>query len=146
MENRLDKLKFARQKTAYCYFSAASFLSSPDLSDARISWAKSSILTTVIDDFFDVGGSMDELVNFVHIIEKYIHNTSNYIYILYIQIIFYHMLFINHRWNVNVENDCCSEEVGVLFLALKDAVCWIGDKAFKIQERNITSHVIEIVR
>ncbi|XP_042756891.1 ent-kaurene synthase 1, chloroplastic isoform X1 [Lactuca sativa] len=117
VENRLDKLKFARQKTAYCYFSAASFLSSPDLSDARISWAKSSILTTVIDDFFDVGGSMDELVNFVHIIEK---------------------------WNVNVENDCCSEEVGVLFLALKDAVCWIGDKAFKIQERNITSHVIEI--
>ncbi|KVH97311.1 Terpene synthase, metal-binding domain-containing protein [Cynara cardunculus var. scolymus] len=61
VENRLDKLKFARQKTAYCYFSAASTLSSPELSDARISWAKNGILTTVVDDFFDVGGSMDEL-------------------------------------------------------------------------------------
>ncbi|KAL4586169.1 hypothetical protein LXL04_010801 [Taraxacum kok-saghyz] len=117
VENRLDRLKFARQKTAYCYFSAASFLSAPELSDARLSWAKSSILTTVIDDFFDVGGSMDELVNFVHILEK---------------------------WNVDVESNCCSEEVGIIYLALKNAVYWIGDKAFKWQERDITSHVIEI--
>lgn len=117
VENRLDKLKFARQKTAYCYFSVASFLYSHELSDARISWAKSSILTTVIDDFFDVGGTMDELVNFVQTIEK---------------------------WNVNVDNDCCSEEVGIIFLALKDAVSWIGDKAFKWQERDVTNHVIGI--
>ncbi|KAL4586173.1 hypothetical protein LXL04_010805 [Taraxacum kok-saghyz] len=117
VENRLDRLKFARQKTAYCYFSAASFLSAPELSDARLSWAKSSILTTVIDDFFDVGGSMDELVNFVQILEK---------------------------WNVDVESNCCSKEVGIIYLALKNAVYWIGDKAFKWQERDITSHVIEI--
>lgn len=70
-ENRLDQLKFARQKTAYCYFSVAATLSSPELSDARISWAKSSILTTVIDDFFDVGGSMDELANLIQCVEKY---------------------------------------------------------------------------
>ena len=77
----MDRLKFARQKTAYCYFSAASFLSAPELSDARLSWAKSSILTTVIDDFFDVGGSMDELVNFVQILEKYIYIYSiKYLY------------------------------------------------------------------
>ena len=72
MENRLDKLKFARQKTAYCYFSAASTLSSPELSEARISWAKNSILVGVIDDFFDVGGSMDELQNLIQSVEKYI--------------------------------------------------------------------------
>ena len=72
VENKLDQLKFARQKTAYCYFSVAATLSSPELSDARISWAKSSILTTVIDDFFDVGGSMDELANLIQCVEKYI--------------------------------------------------------------------------
>lgn len=72
VDNKLDKLKFARQKTAYCYFSVAATLSSPELSDARISWAKSSILTTVIDDFFDVGGSMDELRNLIQCVEKYI--------------------------------------------------------------------------
>ncbi|KVH97317.1 Terpene synthase, metal-binding domain-containing protein, partial [Cynara cardunculus var. scolymus] len=72
VENRLDKLKFARQKTAYCYFSAASTLPSPELSDARISWAKNSILVGMIDDFFDVGGSMDELLNLIQSVEKYI--------------------------------------------------------------------------
>ncbi|KAI3719553.1 hypothetical protein L6452_20455 [Arctium lappa] len=117
VENRLDKLKFARQKTAYCYFSAASTLSSPELSDARISWAKNAILVGVVDDFFDVGGSMDELVNLIQSVEK---------------------------WNVNVDDDCCSEEVQIIFLALKGAMYWIGERALKWQARNITSHLIEI--
>nr|QTW97448.1 KSL2 [Artemisia annua] len=117
VENKLDQLKFARQKTAYCYFSVAATLSSPELSDARISWAKSSILTTVIDDFFDVGGSMDELANLIQCVQK---------------------------WDVNVDTDCCSEEVRVVFLALKDAVCWIGDTAFKWQGRDVTRHVIDL--
>ncbi|ONI11838.1 hypothetical protein PRUPE_4G128600, partial [Prunus persica] len=34
VENRLDKLKFSRQKQAYCYFSAAANLFPPELSDA----------------------------------------------------------------------------------------------------------------
>ncbi|CAH1447740.1 unnamed protein product [Lactuca virosa] len=112
VENRLDKLKFVRQRAAYCYFSVASTLSTPELSDARISWTKSSILTGVIDDFFDVGGSMDELVNLI-------------------------------RWHVNVDNDCCSDEVRIIFLALKDAVKWIGEEAYKRQNRSVTNHIIE---
>ncbi|CAI9290934.1 unnamed protein product [Lactuca saligna] len=116
VENRLDKLKFVRQRAAYCYFSVASTLSTPELSDARISWTKSSILTGVIDDFFDVGGSMDELVNLIQCVEK---------------------------WHVNVDNDCCSNEVRIIFLALKDAVIWIGEEAYKRQNRSVTNHVIE---
>ncbi|ONI13689.1 hypothetical protein PRUPE_4G238400 [Prunus persica] len=61
VENRLDKLKFARQKQPYCYFSAAISLFPPKLSDARISWAKSGFLLTVVNDFFDIGGSEEEL-------------------------------------------------------------------------------------
>lgn len=72
MENRLQELKFARQKLAYCYFSGAATLFSPELSDARISWAKGGVLTTVVDDFFDVGGSKEELENLIHLVEKYI--------------------------------------------------------------------------
>ena len=71
MENRLDKLKFSRQKQACCYFSAAANLFPPELSDARLSWAKSGVLTTVVDDFTDVGGSEEELVNLIQLIEKY---------------------------------------------------------------------------
>lgn len=71
VENRLDKLKFARQKLAYCYFSAAATLTSPEHYDARLSWAKNGVLTTVVDDFFDVGGSEEELVNLIQLVEKY---------------------------------------------------------------------------
>ncbi|XP_076950310.1 ent-kaurene synthase 2, chloroplastic-like [Bidens hawaiensis] len=116
VDNKLDQLKFARQKTAYCYFSVAATLSLPELSGARISWAKNGILTTVIDDFFDVGGTIDELVNLIQCVEK---------------------------WNVNVDNDCCSEQVRIVFSALKNAICWIGDTAFKWQGRDVTSHVIQ---
>lgn len=70
MDSRLDKLKFARQRSAYCYFTSASTLFYPDLSDARISWAKNGVLTTLVDDFFDIGGSEEELVQLVQLVEK----------------------------------------------------------------------------
>lgn len=67
----MDKLNFARQKSAYCYFSAAATIFAPELSDARMSWAKNGVLTTVVDDFFDVGGSMEELMNLILLFKKY---------------------------------------------------------------------------
>ncbi|KAI8549104.1 hypothetical protein RHMOL_Rhmol06G0000600 [Rhododendron molle] len=116
-ETRLDKLKFARQKTVYCYFSAATTLSSPELSDARISWAKHGVLTTVIDDFFDIGGSLLELDNLIQLLKK---------------------------WDVNLATDCCSEHVQIIFSALQSTICETGAKAFRFQGRNVTSHVIDI--
>ena len=56
-ENKLDQLQFARQKLTYCYLSAAATIFPSELSDARISWAQNGVLTTVVDDFFDVMGS-----------------------------------------------------------------------------------------
>uniref|UniRef100_A0A2N9J246 ent-kaurene synthase n=1 Tax=Fagus sylvatica TaxID=28930 RepID=A0A2N9J246_FAGSY len=117
IESRLDKLKFARQKLAYCYFSGAATLFSPELSDARISWAKNGVLTTVVDDFFDIGGSEEELVNLIQLVEK---------------------------WDVNVSTDCCSEKVEIIFSALHSTICEIGDKAFTWQGRNVISHIIDI--
>ncbi|TQE02673.1 hypothetical protein C1H46_011742 [Malus baccata] len=116
-EYRLDKLKFARQKLEYSYFSAAATLFPPELSDARISWAKNGVLGTGVDDFFDVGGSEEELVNLIQLVE---------------------------RWDVNVSVDCCSENVEIIFSALKNTINEIGAKAFTRQGRSVTSHVIEI--
>ncbi|KAK9074296.1 hypothetical protein SSX86_006893 [Deinandra increscens subsp. villosa] len=116
VENNLDKIK-SRQKMTYCYFSVASTLSSPELSDARITWAKGGFLATIVDDFFDVVGSVDELVNLIQCVEKI--------------------------WNVNVDTDCCSEEVRIIFLAIKNVVSWIGDMAYKWQARDVTSHVVQ---
>ncbi|CAK9165639.1 unnamed protein product [Ilex paraguariensis] len=117
VDNRLDKLQFARQKMAYCYFAIVASISSPELSDARISWAKNAVLTTVIDDFFDIGGSMEELVNLIQLVE---------------------------RWDVDVGTDCCSEQVQILFSALHSTICQIGGKALRWQARSVTGHIIEI--
>ena len=43
----------------------------PELSYARILWAKNGVLTTIVDDFFDVGGSKEELENLVTLVEMY---------------------------------------------------------------------------
>ncbi|XP_060188799.1 ent-kaurene synthase 1, chloroplastic isoform X3 [Lycium barbarum] len=117
IQNRLDKLTFAREKSAYCYFSAAATIFQPELSDARLSWAKNGVLTTVIDDFFDVGGSMEELNNLVQLFKK---------------------------WDVDVSTDCCSEKVGIIFSALHSTIREIGDKTFKWQARNVTRHITDI--
>ncbi|KAA8527206.1 hypothetical protein F0562_008565 [Nyssa sinensis] len=117
VENRLDQLKFARQKSAYCYFSAAATLFSPELSDARMSWAKNGVLTTVVDDFFDIGGSLEELENLIHLVEK---------------------------WDVNIDTKFCSEKVQIIFSALHSTICEIGGKAFRYQGRSVTRHIIEI--
>ncbi|KAJ0682805.1 putative ent-kaurene synthase [Helianthus annuus] len=98
--NRLSKfickeLKFARQKTTYCYFSVPATLSSPELSDTTISWAKNGILTTVIDDLFDVDGTIEELANQIQCVEK---------------------------WNVYVDKDCCSEQVRIWLDAMNSAL------------------------
>ncbi|KAH7861589.1 hypothetical protein Vadar_028063 [Vaccinium darrowii] len=116
-ECRLDKLKFARQKAAHCYFSAAATLFSPELSDARISWAKNAVLSTVVDDFFDIGGSLAELENLIQLVEK---------------------------WDVNMAADCCSEHVEIIFSALHGTICETGAKAFTFQGRNVTTHIINI--
>ncbi|XP_057980631.1 ent-kaurene synthase TSP4, chloroplastic isoform X2 [Malania oleifera] len=117
VDSRLDQLTFARKKLAYCYFSAAATLFPPELSGARMSWAKNGVLTTVVDDFFDVGGSKEELANLIQLVEK---------------------------WDVNLDADCCSEQVEIIFSALHNTICDIGDKAFAWQARNVTHHVIEI--
>ncbi|KAL0725884.1 hypothetical protein Bca4012_040483 [Brassica carinata] len=118
VENRLQELKFARQKLAYCYFSGAATLFSPELSDARISWAKGGVLTTVIDDFFDVGASKEEMENLIHLVEK---------------------------WDLNCVPEYCSGQVEIIFSVLRDTILETGEKAFIYQGRTVTHHIVKIV-
>nr|UPQ49771.1 ent-copalyl diphosphate synthase [Lunularia cruciata] len=46
-------LRYARQRTYECYFSAVTHLSAPELAVARLVWARSCVLTSVIRDFFE---------------------------------------------------------------------------------------------
>nr|GMC92664.1 ent-kaur-16-ene synthase, chloroplastic [Ipomoea batatas] len=53
-------------------------------------------------------------------------------------------MIVSCRWNVNVSTDCCSEEVEIIFSALHSTISEIGEKAFRWQERDVMSHIIEI--
>ncbi|CAL5187091.1 unnamed protein product [Lathyrus oleraceus] len=117
VESGLDKLEFARQKLAYCYFSSAATSFSPELTDARISWAKNGVLTTVVDDFFDVGSSKEEQQNLIQLVEK---------------------------WDVDVSSVCCSEAVKIIFSAVRSTICEIGEKSVERQGRNVKDNVIKI--
>ncbi|KAE8654116.1 Ent-kaur-16-ene synthase [Hibiscus syriacus] len=97
--------------------SSAATMCSPELSDARISWAKNGVLSTVVDDFFDVGGCEDELLNIIQLVEK-------------------------HDLDANIR--CCSEEVEIIFSALHSTISEIGKKAIAWQGRNAKTHVTEI--
>ncbi|KAL6843892.1 hypothetical protein ACP4OV_026463 [Aristida adscensionis] len=116
-ENRLDQLQFARQKLTYCYLSAAATIFPPELSDARISWAKNGVLTTVVDDFFDVGGSKEELENLIALIEK---------------------------WHEHNEIKFYSEQVKVVFSAIYTTMNQLGEKASAVQGRDVMKHLVEI--
>ncbi|KQJ84541.1 hypothetical protein BRADI_5g21497v3 [Brachypodium distachyon] len=116
-ENRLDQLQFAPQKTAYCYLSAAATIFPPEFSDARKAWAKNSVLTTVVDDFFDVGGSKEEHENLIALIEK---------------------------WDDHSKDGFFSEQVKILFYAIYTTVNQLGEMASAVQNRDVRQHLIEL--
>ena len=62
---------FGREKTTYCYFAVAASTSLPQDSDIRMNVAKSAIVITVADDFYDMEGSLDELKKLTDSIQRY---------------------------------------------------------------------------
>ncbi|KAK9152575.1 hypothetical protein Sjap_000055 [Stephania japonica] len=116
-ENRLDQLEFARQKLSFSYFSIACTIFSPELSDARMSWTKNTVLTTIVDDLFDFGGSRKELANLISV-------------------------FGRSDGNLNTHD--CSEQVVIVLSALHSTIEELGIKAFAYQGRNVTSHLIDL--
>ncbi|KAI3962955.1 hypothetical protein MKW92_043002 [Papaver armeniacum] len=121
IENRLDKLKFSRhvKKLTYIYFSAAATLFSPEVSDARLLWAKNAVLNTVVDDFFEGGGSREELVNLTELFEK---------------------------WNGISATDFCSENVDIIISTLQNAINDFGEEVFSQQGYRVTSQLVEMWR
>lgn len=116
-DNRLDQLQFTRQKLTYCYLSAAATIFPPEFSDARMSWAKNGVLATVVDDFFDVGGSKEELENLITLVEK---------------------------WHEHHKYKFYSEKVKIVFSAIYTTTNLLGAKASAVQGRDVAKHLAEI--
>ncbi|GLT82993.1 hypothetical protein SLE2022_013080 [Rubroshorea leprosula] len=67
----LVNLGFAREKTTYCYFALAACVSLPYNSALRMMVAKSAILITIADDFFDSHGSLHDLKTLISAIRRW---------------------------------------------------------------------------
>lgn len=77
----LTDMGFAREKTTYCYFAIASSSDFHYDSDIRLVVAKSAVLITVFDDFFDMEGSLDDLQTLADAVQRYIF-VAFYIYLV----------------------------------------------------------------
>ncbi|OEL28312.1 Stemod-13(17)-ene synthase, partial [Dichanthelium oligosanthes] len=113
----LDQLKFARTMPMEIMIFMASTVFPSESSDARIASIKNTLLTIVVDDFFDGGGSTEELKNLLELIEK---------------------------WDAHAGIGFCSKHVEILFYAVYNTSNQIGAKAEEVQNRSVISHITEV--
>ncbi|KAA3478839.1 (3S,6E)-nerolidol synthase 1 [Gossypium australe] len=70
------ELEFARDQPMKWYIWSMACLTDPTLSEQRIDLAKSISLIYIIDDIFDVYGTLDELTLFVQVVERWDYSAS----------------------------------------------------------------------
>ncbi|KAL0330886.1 UNVERIFIED_CONTAM: Cis-abienol synthase, chloroplastic [Sesamum angustifolium] len=111
---RLDSLKFGRSVVNISHFLTCAILADPLLSDARLSYAKSIVLVTCLDDFFDHHGSREES---------------------------FKILELTKQWNEQPATAYGSEEVEILFTALYNTVNEVAAKAY-IEQGRCVKHLL----
>ncbi|CAL5057636.1 unnamed protein product [Urochloa decumbens] len=116
-EAGLDRLEFARALPLSVFVFMASNVFTPESHSASIAWIQNCILQTIIDDFFDGGGSTEELRNLVALIEG---------------------------WDTHASIGFCSDDVEILFLAVYKTNNQIGARAANVQKRRVIDHIAEV--
>jgi len=116
-EMRPEELEFARVMPLVCLLPPASTMFASELSEARLAYAMENILVTVVDDMFDVGGSMEEMDNFITLIDK---------------------------WDAHEEVGFCSQSVEIVFRAVYHTSNLLGVKAAAVQNRSVIHHIVEL--
>ncbi|KAJ4979349.1 hypothetical protein NE237_010129 [Protea cynaroides] len=66
-----DKLSFSRDSLIQCFLWALGMNTDPEFSNFRIDLAKVGMLITMIDDIYDVYGSLEELELFTDVVERW---------------------------------------------------------------------------
>ncbi|CAI0405039.1 unnamed protein product [Linum tenue] len=118
-EKGLDEMRLAKVRMGYCYFSAVATFSDADHSDARVLFSKHALLVSLVDDLFDMFGTHEEILNLVHLFE---------------------------RWDVNgpTSSQFSSELVETLYWAIHSTICENVEKAFPTQGRSVMNHIVEL--
>nr|UXG91344.1 miltiradiene synthase [Callicarpa americana] len=111
---RLDTLKYGRDVVRVSNFLTSAIFGDPELSEARLAYAKHIVLVTRIDDFFDHYGSREES---------------------------YEILELVKEWKEKPAADYGSEEVEILFTAVYRTVNEVAEKAYVEQGRSV-KHIL----
>nr|QXT24226.1 IlKSL2 [Isodon lophanthoides var. gerardianus] len=111
---RLD-MEFGRNVSRVAHFLASNSYPDPQLSEARLAFAKTVILVTRFDDFFDHHGSREESALTIELIRE---------------------------WNEPSTISYPSEEVEILYSALHATLTDMAEKAYPVQGRCIKSLLI----
>lgn len=69
--NFKEKLSFSRDRLMEIYFWATGLSFEPQYSKCRICFTKYACLATVVDDIYDIYGSVDELESFTKAVTGY---------------------------------------------------------------------------
>ncbi|XP_044473191.1 probable terpene synthase 12 [Mangifera indica] len=104
-----NKLTFARDRLMECFLGTVGMISDPQFSNCRKGLTKVNLFITIIDDIYDLYGSLDELEHFTDAVE---------------------------RWDINCVNEL-PDYMKLCFLALFNSVNEIGYDTLKEQGVNI---------
>nr|XP_027080601.1 cis-abienol synthase, chloroplastic-like isoform X3 [Coffea arabica] len=116
-KNELQSSRIPKRVLQSSYFMITADAFEPELSDARISYAQTCVLVTVVDDLFDNCAPREELVNLIQLVKK---------------------------WDKNSFTQCCSKQVKLFLLALYNTVDELAEKAFVHQGRCIKQDLISM--
>ncbi|KAG6394031.1 hypothetical protein SASPL_144607 [Salvia splendens] len=108
-----EKLGFARHRLAECFLWALGFVPEPHLGYSREILSKIAVMITIIDDIYDVYGTLEELQLFTHTIE---------------------------RWDIN-SLDSLPEYMKICFLALFNSVNEFAYHILRDQGFNVISNL-----
>ncbi|KAL1537417.1 exo-alpha-bergamotene synthase-like [Salvia divinorum] len=111
-----EKLGFARHRLAECFLWALGFVQEPHHGYSREILSKIAVLITIIDDIYDVYGTLEELQLFTHTIE---------------------------RWDIN-SLDSLPEYMKICFLALFNSVNEFAYHILRDQGFNVISNLTNL--
>lgn len=74
----MEKLSFARDRCVECYIWALGIYFEPKYSLGRTIITKIVVLTSIMDDIYDLYATFEELQLFIHAIERFAFDPLNY--------------------------------------------------------------------
>ncbi|KAL0395997.1 UNVERIFIED_CONTAM: Isoprene synthase, chloroplastic [Sesamum calycinum] len=102
-----NKLSFARNRLMECFFWAIEMVFEPQHSKGRTELTKLAMLITVLDDVYDVYGSLEELEQFTDAVERWDINAVNYLpHYMKLAFLALYNTINNIAYNTLKEQDC----------------------------------------